>query len=102
MVGVVSNFDERLGIRAPPVAFAVCFDMFSSTEGILRDLQLRDQLDFVLVSREAGVPKPHHLIFQRALDYANLSASGQFVSGDCVHIGGTLFFFFFIVDASIQ
>lgn len=56
VVGVVSNWDERLGV-------------------LLDVLGAREHLDFVVTSREAAVEKPSHAIFELAREMAGGAAA---------------------------
>jgi putative hydrolase of the HAD superfamily len=64
-MGVVSNWDDRL-------------------TGVLEDLGLARWLDFVVVSYEVGVEKPHPAIFERALARLGLPPEQVLHVGDRV------------------
>ena len=62
-LGVLSNWDSRL-----------C--------SMLEDLALRDAFDFLVISYDVGVEKPHPEIFQAALERAGTSPGETLVVGD--------------------
>eukprot|EP00160_Parvularia_atlantis_P003940 Unigene13307_Nuclearia_a/m.40325 Unigene13307_Nuclearia_a/g.40325 ORF Unigene13307_Nuclearia_a/g.40325 Unigene13307_Nuclearia_a/m.40325 type:complete len:176 (-) Unigene13307_Nuclearia_a:928-1455(-) len=68
VVGVISNFDERL-------------------DRILSDLGVRSVLRFVLMSGTLGVAKPAPAIFERAVELAGLGPHPAGAPCDCVHVG---------------
>lgn len=63
-VGVISNSDPSL-------------------EEVLKEMDLLDKFDFIITSYEAGFPKPHKTIFQRALDVYKVQPH------EALHIGNT-------------
>lgn len=67
VVGVISNWDERLST-------------------LLQELHLYGHFDFVLTSREAGVEKPDGRIFEAARDMAHTPHGAR-----AVHVGDSFF-----------
>ncbi|XP_015116075.1 rhythmically expressed gene 2 protein [Diachasma alloeum] len=71
VVGVVSNFDDRL-------------------EGILASTGLRDHFSFILTSYSYGSEKPAHGIFQEALKLGGQARGETIKPAEAVHIGDNL------------
>ncbi|XP_023247922.1 rhythmically expressed gene 2 protein-like, partial [Copidosoma floridanum] len=71
VLGVVSNFDERLGI-------------------VLDSTGLRSYFAFVLTSYGFGIQKPSPAIFQEALRLASLGLSREIRPEEAVHVGDRL------------
>lgn len=71
ILGVISNFDERL-------------------EAILEDIRIRSYFSFVLTSYDLGVEKPDTLIFDEALRLTKKRHSINISPQQAIHIGDSV------------
>ena len=73
-------------LRARGVAMGVLSNWDGSLRGVLRDLDLFQFFDFVLISAEAGVQKPAREFFEVALQQARVEYS-TLQTRDCFYVG---------------
>lgn len=78
MPGVIELLDR---LRAAGMMCGVVSNWHSALHGILEELEVRERIDFVLVSAEFGWRKPHSEIFIAALDRAGVAPH------QAVHVG---------------